>query len=88
MDWAAAQNNLGNVLSSLGGLKGDADLLCKALRHHANAWRAFEKDAPNFAAVAEESLQHDRELLGGINTRQTRRCIQNYDDIFRSIGVG
>lgn len=88
LDWAATQNNLGNVLSTLGTLQGDADLLCKALRHHANAWRAFEKEAPNFASVAAESLRNDRERLDGVNTRQTRRCIQNYDEVFRSIGVG
>jgi hypothetical protein len=38
--------------------------------------------------VAEESLRHDRERLDAVNTRQTRRCIQNYEAIFRSIGVG
>jgi tetratricopeptide (TPR) repeat protein len=87
MDWAAAQNNLGNVLSSLGALQGDADLLCKALRHHANAWRTFRSDAPHYAEVTSESLRQDREQLDAINTRQTRRCVESYGEIFQAIGV-
>ncbi len=88
VDWAATQNNLGNVLSSLGALQGDGDLLCKALRHHANAWRAFSAEAPHYADVASRSLRQDREQLDAINTRQTRRCLENYDEVFQTIGVG
>jgi tetratricopeptide (TPR) repeat protein len=87
VDWAATQNNLGNVLSALGSTQGNADLLCRALRHHVNAWRAFSAEAPRFAAVAAESLRQDRRALDTLNTRQTRKCIENYADIWNRVGT-
>jgi hypothetical protein len=87
MDWAATQNNLGNVLSTLGATQGNGDLLCKALRHHVNAWRAFAADAPRFAEVAAESLRQDRLALDTLNTRQTRKCIDNYPDVWTRVGT-
>lgn len=88
LDWAAAQNNLGNVLASLGQVKGDAALLCEALRHHANAWRAFKLEAPSYAQVAEESLRHDQVLLEAVNTRQTRQCLGAFTEVFKAIAAG
>lgn len=87
MDWAAAQNNLGNVLSTLGATQGNADLLCRALRHHVNAYRAFSAEAPRFAAVTEQSLRLDRTALDTLNTRQTRKCMENYADVLSKVGT-
>jgi hypothetical protein len=55
------------------------------LRHHANAWRSFQKEAPPYADVTADSLLEDRTRLQAINTRQTRKCLGNYAEIFKTI---
>src|SRR5262245_35074961 len=49
------QDNLGNVLRTLGQRKSDPALICEARTCHIDAWKVFAEESPHYCAPAEVS---------------------------------
>jgi hypothetical protein len=87
LSWAKVQGNLGTALATLGELKKDAALLCKALEKQIMTWEVSAIGSPDTATIAVNNAKNMiTALKNGFGLSIYETCVPKYVDALRRMG--